>query len=406
MKEYDVIIVGGGLVGAALACALAGQRLRIAMVEAETPAPPDDNEFDLRVSAVTRATQCMLENIGAWQAIGASRRYPFRDMHVWDASGSGVIHFDSADIGEATLGHIIENRIMLQAMLMQLDRTHDVERFVPAKPQALEIRDDGVTLRLDTGDELQARLLIGADGARSWVREQCGIHVTATDYQQRGVVATIKTEKGHFDTAWQRFLPTGPLAILPLAGAYSSIVWTTTPEHAEHLLNAGDTDFRRELTEAFENRLGAVVSASPRAAFPLHAQHADQYVQPRVALIGDAAHTIHPLAGQGVNLGFADAAALAEVVMDAAQKRRDIGGIGVLRRYERWRKGDNLAMLQIMTGFQRLFGSRATSLRQVRNFGLNLVDRLGPVKNLIIRRAMGLAGDLPRLARRLDRESA
>jgi 2-octaprenylphenol hydroxylase len=262
------------------------------------------------------------------------------------------------------------------------------------------VQDEAVRLELNNGEVLQTRLLVGADGARSWVREQCGIAVTSTDYHQRAVVATVRTEQPHRDTAWQRFLPGGPLAFLPLPEGYCSIVWSTTPEHADALLAMDETAFCAALTDAFAARLGKVQSAVGRAAFPLSAQHAGRYVQPRIALVGDAAHTIHPLAGQGVNLGFADSAALAEVLIAALQKRQDIGSLGVLRRYERWRKGENLLMLEVMTGFQKLFGSELTAVRQARNLGLNLVQRLMPVKNLIIRRAMGLQGDLPALARK------
>ncbi|WP_455219851.1 FAD-dependent monooxygenase, partial [Kaarinaea lacus] len=231
------------------------------------------------------------------------------------------------------------------------------------------------------------------------VREQAGISIQSTDYKQTAVVATVKTQRYHQETAWQRFLSTGPLAFLPLSDGYSSIVWSTTPDHAESLLAMDDDTFKQTLAEGFDNKLGAIVEASPRAKFPLRSQHAKNYVKNRLVLIGDAAHTIHPLAGQGVNLGFADAATLAEVLIDTQKAEKDIGSFKSLRRYERWRKGDNLAMLSAMTGFKTLFSNNNVLLKSLRNTGLNLANNIAPVKNAIIRHAMGLEGDLSKLAR-------
>jgi 2-octaprenylphenol hydroxylase len=399
-ESVDVVIAGGGMVGLVLANALAGHNLSVAIVESNKQPPTwDKAQFDLRTSAITRASQRILQSIGAWEAIAAMRISPFREMHVWDATGNGIIHFDSADIGQDCLGHIIENSVIQLALYQRLQSRGNIHWQQPAQPVDLAIGNDHVSLQLDNGATLNARLIVGADGGRSWVRQQAGIAVQANDYQQQAVVANVKSELYHRETAWQRFMPTGPLAFLPLTDGYSSIVWSTTPEHAAALIAMEDDEFKQALGEAFEFKLGAITQTSARAGFPLRSQHADHYVQQRLALIGDAAHTIHPLAGQGANLGFVDAATLAEVIVDATRARKDIGSYQLLRRYERWRKGDNLAMLTTMTGFKNLFSNSNRLLNVLRNTGLNLTNNVTPVKNLIIRHAMGLEGDLPRLAR-------
>lgn len=402
MKPYDLIIVGGGMVGATLACALRDSGLKIAMIETAVPSEvrPDD-EVDLRVSAITRASQQIFTALDVWTAMDSRRVSPFREMHVWDAGGDGAIHFDAADLGEDCLGHIIENRVMQRALWERLQAHGGVELLAPAA--VAELRRDGALqeVRLEDGRRACARLLIGADGAQSRVRQFAGIAVRGRSYEQRAVVATVATEFPHRETAWQRFLPTGPVAFLPLGDGRSSIVWSTTPVQAGELLEADEAAFCQQLGQAFEHKLGLIERTGPRAGFPLRLQYAERYVRPGLALIGDAAHTVHPLAGQGVNLGLLDAACLAEVLADAAARDKDIAAEAVLRRYERWRKGHNLMMLTALDGFKRLFGSEWEPLRRVRSAGLSLTDRLTPVKTLIMRHAMGRAGDLPALARSL-----
>lgn len=398
--NYDIVIAGGGMVGATLACALGDSQLRIAVLESAPLQPlQPDADVDLRVSAITRASQHIFAAIGVWEGIQSRRMSPFREMEVWDATGSGHIHFDSADIGEPLLGWIIENRVIQTALLERLRTFANVDLLCPAMLDSAEFEDRDIRLCLDDGRQLSARLLVGADGADSRVRQLAGIASSGWGYGQKSVVATIATELPHRETAWQRFLPTGPLAFLPLHDGRSSIVWTTTPDQADHLLALDDEFFAWELAEAFAWRLGSITGVGSRGAFPLRLQHAQAYVKPGVALIGDAAHVVHPLAGQGVNLGLLDAAALAEVLLDALAAGRDPGSVKVLRRYERWRKGENLLMLGILDGFKRLFGTDLTAVRWMRNIGLTLTDAAIPVKNLIARRAMGLTGDLPRLAR-------
>jgi 2-octaprenylphenol hydroxylase len=398
-RAYDVIIVGAGMVGAALACALDGSALRIAVIEARPPArdwPADST--DLRVSAITQASQRIFTAVDAWPTMVAQRVSPFREMHVWDAGSGGVIHFDSAHIGRDTLGYIIENRVIQYALLQRMDRSGDITWVCPARVTSMTRADHAVILGLDDGTALHGKLVIGADGADSKIRQLAGIPVSRRDYDQRAVVATVETALPHRETAWQRFLPTGPLAFLPLWDGRCSIVWSTTPAHAERLCALGETDFNHELTQAFDSTLGPVALRGPRAAFALRRQHVERYTQPRIALVGDAAHTVHPLAGQGVNLGLLDAAALAEVILAVAAAHKDIGAPPGLRRYERWRKGDNVLMMSVLDGFKHLFGSTTAPARLLRSTGMNLFNRSDLIKNHIMYHAMGLKGDLPRLA--------
>lgn len=398
--RFDVVIVGAGMVGSTLACSLGATSLRVAVLEAHQPQMQwDDDSIDMRVSAITAASQQIFIRLGVWQDMVAQRVSPFREMHVWDEGGHGEIHFDSADIGEERLGYIIENRVIQRALLDKMENLANIELISPVRLESMKITAESGELQLEGGRCLTARLVVGADGANSHVRQLAGIGTQGWPYDQKAVVASVRTTLSHRETAWQRFLPDGPLAFLPLNNGRCSIVWTTSPEHAGELLHMDDQAFMVELTHAFDTRLGEVVECGPRAAFPLRLQHSINYVRERLALIGDAAHTIHPLAGQGVNLGLLDAAALLDVLSDAVMKGRDIGAYYVLRRYERWRKGDNLVVMAVMDGFKRLFGSSFVPLRIFRNAGLNITNGLLPVKTRIIEHAMGLKGDLPRLAR-------
>lgn len=400
--DFDILIVGGGMVGATLACALGNTALRIGVIES-TQAPmnwPED-EFDIRVSAITRATEKVFAGIGAWEGMVRRRVEGYGHMHVWDATGSGSIDFDCADIGEPNLGHIIENRVILAALLERLAELDNVELLCPAKVATLERHAGNAVLALEDGRRLNTRLVVGADGANSWVREQAGITTTGWPYEQTAVVATIKTSRHHQSTCWQRFMPSGPLAFLPLPQGLSSIVWSTTPERAVELVAMPESQFLDELQQAFGDSLGRMESTGPRGAFPLLLRHSNSYCAERLVLVGNAAHAIHPLAGQGLNLGVSDVAVLAEVLLEAHAKKRDIGDLAVLRRYERWRKADNVAVMAAMDGFKRLFSNDNLPLSLLRNLGLSLADHAGPIKNLMIRRAMGLSGDLPRLSRGL-----
>ena len=400
MRESDIIVVGGGMVGASFACAAAQQGFTVTILDVnKDDFSYLDEEADIRVSALTRASQKILESVGAWQLMPEGRSSPYQDMHVWDAMGDGVIHFDSADLGEPNLGHIVENGIILQSLYRVIENTPGINFIAPAVITSIEYFDDHVEVSCEDGLSLSADLLVGADGARSRVRELAGISTRGWAYDQTGVVATLTTENPHQFTAWQRFMPTGPLAFLPLADGRSSIVWSTSPEQAEELLALEDEAFCDAVTTAFEGTLGRVTATSKRGAFPLRMQHANEYVKPRLALIGDAAHTIHPLAGQGVNLGFGDAASLVDVIAEAKATGKDIGDYSVLRRYERWRKGQNVSMMASMDGFKRLFSNNNSLLGSIRNLGLNLMNKMTPMKNMVMRQAMGLSGELPKRGR-------
>ena len=400
VPDVDVAIVGGSIVGATLAGLLARAGLRVAIIEQAPPSQYNaEADYELRVLALTRATERILRAVGAWSQIEKGRLGHFRHMVVWDANGSGEIRFDSAQICEPTMGYIAELGLLQSALEKTLEAWPVVQWHRPAALESMRPLDGQVEIMLSTGRRITARLLVGADGANSRVRDLAGIKEQTHDYAQRAIVCSVRTEKPHEDTAWQRFLSTGPLAFLPLADPHvCSIVWSTSPDQAQALLDMDESTFHSELQQSFDHRLGAVIETSRRLSFPLTRAHADNYVQPRLALVGDAAHRIHPLAGQGANLGFLDAATLAEVIAEAHAAGKDIGSFKVLRRYERWRKGDNLAMMLTMDGFKHLFGSTLPPVRFLRNFGLSLTDAVTPVKNEIMRRAMGLAGDLPRVA--------
>ena len=392
-KHYDIIIVGGGMVGASLACGLAeeAEQLNIAVIDANAPKLDwDKDSYDMRVSAITRASQNILKNMGAWDKIAEQRMSPYQDMFVWDAGGEGEIHFDSADMGEADLGHIIENRIIVKALHQRIQELPKISLYCPAQLEKIEFNQDKTHLTLNDKTELTANLVVGADGTRSWIRQQADIAVKGWDFDQAALVTTVKTEKYHQDTAWQRFLKTGPLAFLPLTEGYSSIVWSTSPAEAKRLTEISEDEFALELEQAFESKLGKIESVAGRAVFPLRLFETLNYIKPRLALVGDAAHTIHPLAGQGVNLGLADVASLITVIVDAINDKKDIGDFKVLRRYERWRRADNRSMLVAMDGLKRLFGSELSVVKDLRSVGLNLANKITPLKNLIMQQAMGI----------------
>jgi 2-octaprenylphenol hydroxylase len=395
----DLIIVGGGMVGAALGCAVAEAGFSVTLLERREPQRewPGD-EVDLRVSALTRASQRLLQNLGAWKRMSELRISPYTDMEVWDAAGSGRIHFSAAEIGEPNLGHIVENRITQLALWERLEQQSNVSLRVPAGVSQL-LLEEGPALRLADGELLRAQLIVAADGRDSQLRAMAGIGTKGWDYDQHAIVATISPQRHHGFCARQRFMKTGPLAFLPIDDGRCSIVWSTSPQETSELMALDDAAFCSALTLASERMLGEVEAVGPRAAFPLRLGHAETYIKPGLALIGDAAHAIHPLAGQGVNLGFLDAAALAETLIAARAAGRPIGSQSTLRRYERARRGGNMAMLGAMDAFKRTFSNEILPLRLVRNLGLSLADRAGPLKHLLVKRAMGLTGELPPLAR-------
>jgi 2-octaprenylphenol hydroxylase len=402
----DLIIVGAGMVGSALALALQHSGLQILLLDGgPLSVKPFDQSaaFEPRVSALSAASQRILERLGAWDGIAARRTSPYGEMQVWDGSGTGQVHFSAASVHAEVLGHIVENRVVQDGLLDALYEA-DLGLLPGARLEQLRRSGDDWLLTLTDGRELRAPLVIAADGANSAVRRLAGCATREWDYLHHAIVTSVRCSKPHQQTAWQRFTDDGPLAFLPLAKAddaehWCSIVWSTTPAEAERLMALDDAAFCHELGKAFEWRLGDVLESDPRHCIPLRQRHAKRYVEPGLALIGDAAHTIHPLAGQGVNLGFLDAAVLAEVLMHALERGENLANIKVLGRFERRRMPHNLAMMAAMEGFERLFQADPLPLRWLRNSGLNLVDGANEAKALFVRQALGLSGDLPELAR-------
>ncbi len=402
----DLVIVGAGMVGSALALALKDSGLEILLIDGSPlsvkPFEPAA-AFEPRVSALSMASQRILQRVGAWTGIEARRTSPYGEMQVWDGSGTGHIHFSAASVHAEVLGHIVENRVVQDALLEQL-HSSDLGLLANARLEQLRHSGDDWLLTLADGRDVRTPLVIAADGANSAVRRLAGCATREWDYLHHAIVTSVRCSKPHQRTAWQRFTDDGPLAFLPLAREgdgqdWCSIVWSTTPGQAERLMALDDSEFCRELGKAFEWRLGEVLEADPRLCIPLRQRHAKRYIEPGLALIGDAAHTIHPLAGQGVNLGFLDAAVLAEVLLHAVERGENIADERVLSRFERRRMPHNLGMMAAMEGFQRLFQADPLPVRWLRNSGLNLVDGLAEGKALFVRQALGLSGDLPALAK-------
>jgi len=404
-ERFEVIVIGGGLAGACAAALLARHAgidaARVALLTAHIPGPlVAAASPELRVAAISRASEHVLRAAGAWARLDGSRLCAYERMRVWHesaaADGPGSLCFDAAELGEPNLGHIAEMSALQRACIESFRDAGGVLR--EAAVEALEF-DQGVA-RLRSGTELfEARLVVGADGADSLVRESAGLAARTRDYHQLAIVATVKTGKPHARTAWQRFLHTGPLALLPLFDGSSSIVWSLDENLARASLECEPRDFERRLSSAAAYVLGELELASERASFPLRSVAADSYVAPRCALIGDAAHVIHPLAGQGANLGLLDAAALCEAVAAAPALHEDPGALRLLRRYEQQRRTHNLAMDAAMHLFQSGFAAARGPAAWLINRGFAMVDRSGPLKRAFARQALGTAGELPRLAR-------
>ena len=385
--RYDVLIVGGGMVGLTLANLLNDSGLKIGVVEKFEPKAVTD-EIDIRVSAINRASCEIFKAIGVWSEM-SERAGVYRDMHVWDSSGAGMIHFDSAEVGLDALGYIIENTVIQQALQHHAEQAENIDWLCPLSISSIQLADEWQSLSLEDGRTLQAKLIVGADGSHSQVRAAAGIEFERVSYEQQAIVCTVETEQPHDKTAWQCFTPDGPLAFLPLMNGESSIVWSLEESKVDAMMALDEAAFCRALEQAFEYQLGSVKLASARATFPLGHGHVDQYVQNGLALVGDAAHNIHPLAGQGANLGFLDAASLAEVIKQAHTANRQWSALHTLRKYERARKGENRLMESSMTAFKLLFSNDSPLLSTVRNAGLIIVDQAPVIKNQFLRHAMG-----------------
>ena len=398
--KYAVIVVGGGIVGTTAACALAQAGIDVALLDARNPERTWSVEtVDIRVSALTRASQNILQAVGAWEDMVQRGVGAYDHMHVWDADSAGVLHFDAAETEFPELGHIVENRVTVAALWDKLERLPSATIVCPAKVADLQISADSTYVLLDDGQKLEADVVIAADGRDSALRQMAGIQTTGWEYNQDGLVATISSEKSHQFTAWQRFLPEGPLAFLPLKNGQCSIVWTLSHQTAQEYVALSDEDFLQRLEQASEGVLGKMLAVGPRGAFALRFQYAKQYTADHFVLIGDAAHAMHPLAGQGANAGLLDAAAIAELITKAEQVGRPIGSHKLLRQYERWRKGDNLAMMSSMDVINKMYTAQNEGFRQLRGSGMSWVNHSAWLKNYFNRYAMGLRDDLPELAR-------
>lgn len=414
LEQIDVLIVGAGMVGLTLANALAPSNLKIKVLEQRavdlaglTAAVKVQQAegFDPRVSALTCASQQILTEVGAWPLMQSLRVSPYTGMDVWDGEGTGQIQFFAQELHEPCLGHIVENRVTLAGLVAAVQQHDNVEVLTNASLVSAQDQGRGRLLRLQDSREFQASLLVAADGAQSNTRRLVGLPMVEWDYNHQAIVTTVETEQPHQATAWQRFTDDGPLALLPLTDDqdgrhFCSIVWSTSPEQAKNLMAMDAEAFNAALTNAFEQRLGNILWSDQRMLHPLRQRHAQHYVAPGFATIGDAAHTIHPLAGQGVNLGLLDAAQLAEVLLEAAARGESLSDTAVLRRYQRLRQSENLKMTAMMEGFKRLFNSRQPLLQLARNMGMNLLNDMKPVKNHIVLEAMGLSGRLPAIAKR------
>ena len=399
IQSVDIAIIGGGMVGLTVAAALENSGLRIAIIESKLPDTELADLPDVRVSAISRASENILEHVGAWQGIVTRRASPYSSMKVWEQDSFARIEFEAEQIAQRNLGHIVENRVIQLSLLEKVSKQENVTLLAPERCSNIMFGESEAWLNLESGKAITAKLVVGADGANSWLRQQVDIPLTHWDYGHSALVANIRTVESHDKTARQIFRPEGPLAFLPLGeDNLNSIVWSLDPLHAENLVSMPEEEFNKQLTAAFDNQLGLCKVEGERQAFPLKMRYAKDFVKERVVLVGDAAHTIHPLAGQGVNLGLADAAALAETINELHQEGKDIGLKMNLRPFERWRKTEAAQMIASMQGFKELFSGSNPIKKLVRGIGMSLTNEVSPVKDECLKRALGVSGRLPKIA--------
>lgn len=397
----DVVITGAGMVGLTLANLLVQQGKSIAVIDRNQIAIfEDDHPYEARVTAVSPGSQAIFEHVHAWQCMQTKRVSAFTDMHVWDEACNSNIHFNADELQRNNLGHIVENIVIQSSLHEALQQQSNIEWLLEEHISKVVVHQDHAEVTLESGKVIHTKLVVGADGGRSIIRNLAGIAYHEKSYQQMGLVALIETEQPHQQTAWQRFLSTGPVALLPLGmdedSKQCSIVWSVNEDYADELIKLSEHEFANALTQASEMQLGNLILKSKCAAFPLISGQADSMVQNRIALVGDAAHALHPLAGQGANLGFTDAAVLADVLKNTD---RDIGSIKVLRKYERARVGETQIMQKAMDGFVAAFGSTNQAMVAVRNVALRTADSFQPIKKFFMTHAMGLSKDRPTYAR-------
>jgi 2-octaprenyl-6-methoxyphenol hydroxylase len=401
LKRVDILISGGGMVGLPLGLALAQGGLKVVILDTAPPAKLLEPHFDGRVSALAYASVRMLTALGVWDGLAPDAQ-PIHEILVTDGqtgkpASPFSLHFDSQEVGADALGHIAENRHIRAALYQCAGACANLEIKAPAAVKSLTVAAGSAVARLADGEEMSAALVVAADGRESPLRSQMGVQIIGWSYPQTGIVATIAHDKPHNGVAYEHFLPSGPFAILPMTGNRSSLVWTEAKTKAPALLALDEAGFNDELARRFGSHLGKTKSAGPRWSYPLSFHLARDFVRPRFALAGDCAHGIHPIAGQGLNLGLKDAAALAEVLLDAARLGRDIGALDTLKRYERWRRFDSFALAASTDALNRLFSNDIAPLRHLRDLGMGLVDSIGPARRFFMRHAGGDIGKLPRL---------
>jgi 2-octaprenyl-6-methoxyphenol hydroxylase len=396
--QSELVIVGGGLVGLSLATACAGAGLDVAVIDREEPSRMVETAFDGRTSAIAFGSQRILAGIGVWDAIARDAE-PIREIRVADGDSPLFLHYDHDEIGPDPLGYIVENRVLRRALLARAAALPNLRHLAPANVAGAERRPAGVSVTLEDGTDIRGALLVAADGKASPLRQAAGIRTVEWRYKQIAIVCTVWHERPHLGIAVEHFLPAGPFAILPMTGDRSSIVWTERAELAPLLLSLDPAEFHAELARRFGDFLGRLEVLGPRWSYPLALMHAERYGAERLILVGDAAHVIHPIAGQGLNLGLRDVAALAELVVDARRLGLDIGNADILARYERWRRFDTMMLAAVTDGLNRLFSNDLAPLAWARGIGLAAVNRLPPLRRFFMQHAMGMVGTLPRLVR-------
>jgi len=419
MQKFDVLIIGGGMVGLTTALAIRrNSQLSVAIVDTQ-PLSEITTEADVRVSAINAVSQQLFNNLDVWHDINAMRCQPYQKMHIWDKAGYGHIDFDLNDLStrehDGQLGWIIENSIIRQALWQKAEQDSGICFFTQEKLTNISMGESEVFASFANQAPITAKLVVGADGARSWVREQMKMPLTFRDYDHHAIVATIATPQGHQSTAWQVFLETGPLAFLPLSVKSAekmdtcSIVWSTSPEEAKRLTELSASDFAKELTVAADGKLGDISLLSERFTFPLTMRYAQDFIKDRVVLVGDAAHTIHPLAGQGVNLGLLDAACLAETLTQAIEEQQPITSSEqwlsaiALKQYQRWRKTEAAEMIAAMETIKQTFTPQQAPLKFLRGIGMSLINQISPVKKLMIKQALGYKRHLPNVMKKIEK---
>jgi 2-octaprenyl-6-methoxyphenol hydroxylase len=397
--DVELLIAGGGLIGQLLGVACAGSGLAVAIVDRQDPAALLADDFDGRSSAISYGSHKVLDAVRLWQEIAPDAE-PIREIRVADGDSPLFLHYDHRELESGVpLGYIVENRILRRGLIDRVRSLPNLQFLAPLAVETVSTSALGATAALSDGRQIRARLVAAADGRESPLRHAVGIQTVEWQYPQTGIVTTVRHQRPHQGIAVEHFLPAGPFAILPMTGNRSSIVWTERAELAPRLVDLSNAAFAAELAARFGDFLGAVEPIGPRWTYPLNLLLAEKYVATRLALIGEAAHTIHPIAGQGLNLGIRDVAALAELVIDARRLGLDIGDETVLLRYQQWRRFDALALAAVTDSLNRLFSNSLRPVQLARDFGLAAVNRFPPLKRLLMRDAMGIVGDLPRLVR-------